>query len=188
MAFWYTCSSNTTVRRSVSVEIPQANVYSVFIPVAFIHYIMLHVCWCVILVVMYMNSIFLSVFSSVSSPSMWVIVPAKPWWSIETFGMLIPPKDDQNGRAALVSLWRTCYMCLLLLCALIISRCFCYPHSLNLDFSYIGLSMLTILILCLIVFPQTVLLSDAQDAQTPPSCNSKCRVCPPPSLLNKAPK
>lgn len=36
-------------------------------------------------------------------PSMWVIVPAKPWWSIETFGMLIPPKDGQNGRTALVS-------------------------------------------------------------------------------------
>ena len=67
---------------------------------------MLHVCWCVIFVVMYMNSIFLSVFSSVSSPSVWVIVPAKPWWSIETFGMIISPKDDQNGITALVILWR----------------------------------------------------------------------------------
>lgn len=82
---------------------------------------------------------------------------------------------------------KTCYMCLLLSCALIISLSFCYPHSLNLDFPYIGLSLLTIFTLCLILaFPQAV-LSDAQDAQRNLSRNSKCCVFPRPlgmMLLN----
>ena len=30
-------------------------------------------------------------FSSPSLPSMWVNVPANPWWTVETFGMLIFP-------------------------------------------------------------------------------------------------
>lgn len=109
-------------------------------------------------------------------PSMWVIVPAKPWWSIETFGMLTTPKDDQNGRTALVSPWKLARYACFLLCALIISQCFCYPHSLNLDiccllcFPYIGLCLLTISMLCLIDFLQIV-LSDAQDAQRNLPCN-----------------
>lgn len=105
---------------------------------------MRHVCWYVLLVVMYMNSVFLSVFSSVPSPSMWVIVPAKPWWSIETFGTLTPPKDDQKGRTTLASLWRLVRCACFYLCSLIISLCFCYPHSLNLDLPCIGLSLLDI--------------------------------------------
>lgn len=52
--------------------------------VAFVHYIA-----CLMLVdVFYMNSLFLSVFSSVSSPYMWVIAPAKPRCWVETFGTL----------------------------------------------------------------------------------------------------
>lgn len=62
--------------------------------------------------------------------SMWVIVPAKPWWSIETFGMLSSSKDGQNGRAALVVLWKparcACFLFLFFkVCpALIIIQCF----------------------------------------------------------------
>lgn len=110
-------------------------------------------------------------------PSMWVIVPAKPWWSIETFGMPIPLKDDQNGRTALVWLWKLARCACFWLCALIISWCFVYPHSLNLDicclpcFPYIGLSLLTISMLCLIALPQIV-LSDAQVAQRNLPCKS----------------
>lgn len=122
-------------------------------------------------------------------PSVWVIVPAKPWWSIETFGMLIPPKDDQNGNWH----WSHCGNLLdvlaFLLCALIINQCFYYPHSLNLDiccllcFPYIGLSLLTIFMLCLLAFPQT-LSSDAQDAQRNLPCNFWVLCSPFP--LNKA--
>lgn len=67
----------------------------------------------------------------------------------------------------------------------LISLCFCYPHSLNLDFPYIGLFLLNIFMLCLTAFPQTV-LSDAQDAQRNLSCNSKSCVSPP--CLNNATK
>lgn len=113
-------------------------------------------------------------------PSMWVIVPAKPWWSIETFGMLIPPKDSQNDWKALVSVWKPARCACFLLYALIISSCFCYPHSLNLDircllcFPYIGLSLLTIFC-CVIAFPQ-IMKSDAQDAQRDSPCKSECCV------------
>lgn len=33
--------------------------------------------------------------------SMWMIVPAKPWWSIETFGMLIPPKRRLEWQSSI---------------------------------------------------------------------------------------
>lgn len=125
---------------------------------------MLHVCWCDILVVMYMNSIFLSVFSSVSSPSVWVIVPAKTLVINRDFWYAHSSKrwpEWQNGIGLSVT---TCYMCLLLLCALIISPSFRYPHSLNLDFPCIGLSLLSIFMPCF-------------DTSLPPDCVKWCTRC-----------
>lgn len=92
-------------------------------------------------------------------------------------------------QLALVSLWKLARCACFLLCALIINQCFYYPHSLNLDiccllcFPYIGLSLLTIFMLCLLAFPQT-LSSDAQDTQRNLPCNFWV-LCPT-SPLNKA--
>lgn len=38
-------------------------------------------------------------FSSPSFPSMWVNVPANPWWTVETFGTIISPWAVLNHRA-----------------------------------------------------------------------------------------
>lgn len=92
-----------------------------------------------------MNCVFLSVFSSVSSPSMWVIVSCKTLVINRDFWYAHSPKRHPEWRMALVSMWRparsACFLfiylffVLLFVCSLIIRLSFCCPHSLNLDFS-----------------------------------------------------
>lgn len=79
----------------------------------------------------------------------WYAHPSKRW------------PEWQNGIGLIVT---TCYMCLLLLCALIISPSFRYPHSLNLDFPCIGLSLLSVFMLYF-------------DTSLPPDCVKWCTRC-----------
>lgn len=120
-----------------------------------------------------MNCVFLSVSSLLyhHHPCGW-LSPAKPWWSIETFGMLTPPRGHPEWRMALVSMWpparSACFyfiLCFFRVCSLVISLSFFAVHILSIWISpCIGLSSLDISMLCLLSLPQSV-LSDAQDAQ-----------------------
>lgn len=93
-------------------------------------------------------------------PSMWVIVPAKTLVINRDFWYAHSSKrwpEWQNGIGLTVK--NLLVVLAHILCFLIISWCFCYPHSLNLDiccllcFPYIGLSLLTIFMLCFNSFP-----------------------------------
>lgn len=126
----FTIFSRSLNVTKVSVWILQANVKSVYIPFAFVHYIV-----CLMFVdVFYMNSLFLSVFfSSVSSPYMWVIAPAKPWCWIETFGTLA----ERRIHVGLAAMLR--YMCLLYTVLFsLISLCSCFVFFLEFTFSQSG--------------------------------------------------
>lgn len=173
MAFWYTCSSYTAVdSQSLFTFLRCMSTLFSFLSLLFTTYTpCLLMCFYLLLCTwtLYFSFLFRII------PSMWVIVPAKPWWSIETFGMLIPPKDDENGRTALVSLW------LLARCACFIV---CFDNKsvfLLSTFSQSGFPIhwfvfaYHFFMLCLIVFSQTV-LSDAQDSQINFPSNSKCCV------------
>lgn len=186
MVFWYTCSTNT------ALDSQSAFKFLRWMPTLFSFLSLLFTTYASCLLIVfytccYVHELYISLcllFCII--PSMWVIVPAKPWWSIETFGMLIPPKDDQNGRTALVSLW-----------LLARHACFsivCFDNEsvfLLSTFSQSGFPIhwfvfaFHFFMLCLIAFSPTV-LSDAQDAQINFPCKSKC--CVPPPCLNKATK
>lgn len=95
----------------------------------------LHDRWYVVLLGVYMNCVFLSVFSSVSSPSMWVIVSCKTLVINRDFWYAHPrPQKAPEWRMALVSMWRPAstacfysfFLCLFVFCAcsLIISLSF----------------------------------------------------------------
>lgn len=123
----------------VSVGIFQVNIKSVYIPFAFVHYIV----WLMLVDVFYMNSLFLSVFSSVSSPYMWVIAPAKPWCWIEIFGTLAE-RWIHVGLAAM-----PCYMCLLLYHAFLFNIFFCLFFGIHILSIWISQ---TLVCLCLTFF------------------------------------
>lgn len=131
--------------------------------------------------VFYMNSLFLSVFSSVSSPYMWVIAPAKPPCWVETFGTLAE-RRIHVGPAATPR-----HTCLLLFRAFLFNELvfcffcfFCCSRSLNLDFPNIGLSLLNfILKLCFLAFSLMCEVM-ARCSENPPPCNPGS--CPPPLI------
>lgn len=153
----------------------QENVKSVFIPAAHSSYVhftsvdMLFYSVCTWTVCFSLSSLLYH-----HHPCGW-LSPAKPWWSIETFGMLTPPEGTQNGEwhwsqcddlLEVLAFIHLCYVCLFFLCVLFDNQSFFFAvHILSIWISpCIGLSSLDISMLCLSSPPQTV-LSDAQDAQ-----------------------
>lgn len=97
----------------------------------------------------YVHELYICLFSSCVILSVWVIDPAKRWWSIETFGMLTPQKMTRMAKMASSLLWRTACCACFLMCALIISQCFCHPHTFSIWISAACCVFHTLVCFCL---------------------------------------
>lgn len=130
-----------------------------FILVAWNHHIMLHVCWRGLYLslctwTLYLSFLFLCHPIRVGDWSCKTLVINRDFWYAH------PPKDDPNGKNGIFLVVKNSLLCLLFdVCFDNKSVFLSSTHFLNLDiccllcFPYIGLFLLTIPMLCLMVFP-----------------------------------